>query len=73
MSKKRLYPKRIDITAAKAVEIINGPDGPTRVYGGERTCEDCGAPLSRYNPAAICSLCQSKGKALKKSRAVDNR
>lgn len=58
MSKKRSIPYLKKLATIKVVEEINGPEGITRVYGGERACKKCHAPLSQYNPDEVCSLCQ---------------
>lgn len=45
--------------AVKIVEVIKGPEGVTRIYGNERKCQNCGCPLSKYNPTDKCALCRT--------------
>lgn len=59
MGKKRTMVYSKKLTTAKVVEVINGPNGPTRIYGSGRKCEECNTPLSQYNSTNKCALCRT--------------
>lgn len=62
MSRKRRsvpYSKGLTSTE-KVVEVINGPEGMTHIYGSGRTCAECYQPLNQYNPGKLCFSCQDR-------------